>query len=53
MEPTIEQIICRKIERMTGKPVEIGTLDLLKILTHPDVIDLTIRMIKEKEMEGK
>lgn len=48
MSSLLEQEIMRKVKKMLGyEPV--GMLDLLHILSHPDVISLTKQYIQEKE----
>jgi hypothetical protein len=47
-EPTCAYLaLVQKIERVVGH-VPVGTKDLLNVLTHPDVIDLTWAFMEEK-----
>lgn len=45
-----EQALLIKLNRMLGY-VPIGTKDLLHVLTHPDVIDLTEEYVRAKRLE--
>lgn len=44
LQVDVRRAICVRIERMVGYPPT-GFDDLLKILTHPDVIDLTRMLV--------
>jgi hypothetical protein len=45
-----EMALLNKLKRMMGY-VPIGTKDLLSVLTHPDVIDLTEEYVRAKRLE--
>lgn len=45
-----EQALIIKLKRMIGH-VPLGTKDLLHVLTHPDVIDLTEEYVRAKRLE--
>lgn len=47
---TTEQEVLKKVERIIGY-VPVGMLDLLRVLVHPDVIDLTEKYVSEKKGE--
>ena len=42
-----EKELIERMKKMLGY-VPIGTTDLLHVLTHPDLIDLTRRYVEEK-----
>lgn len=46
-----EKALLHKLERVVGY-VPIGTKDLLKVLTHPDVIRFTKQYIFQREQEA-
>lgn len=48
MKEIVEQEICKKIERLVGY-VPVGTVDLLHILVHPDVIHLTEKYVRDHQ----
>lgn len=42
----IRQEICKKYQKMTGRNAwSVGMDDILKILCHPDMIDLTANLV--------
>lgn len=43
----LQRDICKKVERRVGHDV-VGLSDILNILTHPDVIELTYRLVNVK-----
>jgi hypothetical protein len=45
-----EQSLMIKLERVLGY-TPIGTKDLLHVLTHPDIIDLTEEYVRAKRLE--
>lgn len=47
----VEYEILRKVERIVGYPPT-GMLDLLKILVHPDVIELTKKYVERHDDNG-
>jgi hypothetical protein len=47
-----EQALLNKLQRMLGT-VPVGTKDLLRVLTHPDVIDITWEYVRAKQIEDQ
>lgn len=43
-----EKALMKQLERMLGH-VPVGTLDLVRVLAHPDVIDLTRKVLDDKD----
>jgi hypothetical protein len=50
MKEETEQALLIKLKRVLGY-VPIGTKDLLHVLTHPDVIDLTDEYVRAQRLE--
>ena len=48
---TTEAALLDRVQRVVGY-VPVGTSDLLRVLTHPDVLPLTKRHIRELDNEG-
>lgn len=47
-----EKALLNKLNRVLGS-VPVGTKDLLRVLTHPDMIDFTWEYIKAKQTEDE
>lgn len=43
--------VCKKVERVVGY-IPQGLGDILSILAHPDVIELTKKFLEEKDKSG-